>query len=116
MFPSADPDAQVGAVAAFSPFGSNAWLATGTFSVDLLAAVVLTSLGRRRLNFRAWRVIHWSVYAAWPLAVAHTIAMGTDISLWRLETATLASMGAVGALVAWRVLPEPHVHEGRRTG
>jgi sulfoxide reductase heme-binding subunit YedZ len=104
-----DPDAQVAAVAVVSPFGSSAGLAAGTLSLDLLAAVVLTSLGRRRLKFRAWRMIHWSVYAAWPLAVAHTIAMGTDVSLWWLQTATLASMGAVGALVAWRMLPETGV-------
>ena len=63
-----DPDAQVGALAAVWPFGSPFSLAIGTVSLDLIAAVVITSLGRRRLPFKGWRLIHWSGYAAWPLA------------------------------------------------
>jgi sulfoxide reductase heme-binding subunit YedZ len=100
-----DPDAQVATVAVVWPFGSSASLAAGTLSLDLLAAVVLTSFGRRRLKFKTRRLIHWSVYAAWPLAIAHTIAMGTDVSLWWLQLATIASMGAVGALLVWRLSP-----------
>ena len=63
-----DPDAQVRTLAAVWPFGPPFSLALGVLSLDLLAAVVLTSLGRRRLPFGAWRAIHWSAYAAWPLA------------------------------------------------
>jgi methionine sulfoxide reductase heme-binding subunit len=99
-----DPDAQVRAVAAVWPFGSPFSLAFGTISLDLIAAVVITSLGRRRLPFRAWRLIHWSGYAAWPLAFAHTVAMGTDAHLWWLELPVLLCTAAVGALVSWRVL------------
>jgi len=99
-----DPDAQVRALAAVWPFGSPFSLAVGTLSLDLIAAVVITSLGRRRLPFKAWRLIHWSVYAAWPLAFVHTIAMGTDAHLWWLELPVLACTGAMGALLGWRVL------------
>lgn len=99
-----DPDAQVRTVAAVWPFASPFSLALGALSLDLITAVVLTSLGRRRLPFRAWRLIHWSVYAAWPLAFAHTIAMGTDAHLWWLELPILACTAAMGALVSWRVL------------
>lgn len=91
-------------VAAVWPFGSPFSLAVGTLSLDLLAAVVITSLGRRHLPFRAWRTIHWSAYAAWPLAFAHTIAMGTDAHLWWLELPVLSCAAAMGALVSWRVL------------
>jgi sulfoxide reductase heme-binding subunit YedZ len=99
-----DPDAQVRALAAVWPFGSPFSLAVGTLSLDLIAAVVITSLGRRRLPFKAWRLIHRSVYAAWPLAFVHTIAMGTDAHLWWLELPVLACTGAMGALLGWRVL------------
>jgi predicted ferric reductase len=99
-----DPDAQVRALAAVWPFGSSLSLAVGTLSLDLIAAVLVTSLGRRRLPFKAWRMIHWSGYAAWPLAFAHTVAMPTDAHLWWLELPVLACTAAMGALVSWRVL------------
>jgi sulfoxide reductase heme-binding subunit YedZ len=99
-----DPDAQVRALAAVWPLGAPASLAAGTLSLDLIAAVVLTSLGRRRLPFKTWRLIHWSVYAAWPLAFAHTIAMGTDARLWWLELPILGCTAAMGALISWRAL------------
>ncbi|HEY5659673.1 MAG TPA: ferric reductase-like transmembrane domain-containing protein [Gaiellaceae bacterium] len=99
-----DPDAQVRTLAAVWPFGPPFSLALGVLSLDLLAAVVLTSLGRRRLPFGAWRAVHWSAYAAWPLAFVHTLAMGTDAHLWWLELPVLACTAAMGALVSWRVL------------
>lgn len=99
-----DPDARVRALAAVWPFGAHASLAAGTLSLDLLAAVVITSLGRRRLPYKTWRLIHWSAYAAWPLAFAHTIAMGTDAHLWWLELPVLGCTAAMGALLSWRVL------------
>jgi sulfoxide reductase heme-binding subunit YedZ len=99
-----DPDAQVRALAAVWPLGSPFSLAVGTLSLDLVAAVVFTSLGRRRLPFRAWRAIHWSVYAAWPLAFLHTIAMGTDARLLWFELPVLGCTAAMGAVVSWRVL------------
>jgi methionine sulfoxide reductase heme-binding subunit len=98
-----DPDAQVRALAAVWPFGSPISLAVGTLSLDLIAAVVITSLGRRRLPFKTWRLIHWSAYAAWPLAFAHTIAMGTDAHLWWLELTVIACAASMGALLSWRV-------------
>ena len=39
---------------------------------------MLTSVGRIRLGYRAWRVVHWSGYACWPVAVAHGVGAGTD--------------------------------------
>jgi sulfoxide reductase heme-binding subunit YedZ len=99
-----DPDAQVGVVQSLLPFGSDWSLATGVLSLDLLVAVAATSLGRRRLGFRAWRLVHWSAYAAWPLAVAHGLGMGTDVRVWWLQAVTVACIGAMGGLLTWRVL------------
>src|SRR5206468_11724885 len=43
------------------------WLGLGTLSLDLMAAVMITSLARRRFGLRAWRATHWLVYASWPV-------------------------------------------------
>jgi sulfoxide reductase heme-binding subunit YedZ len=99
-----DPDAGVGVVAAFVPFGSPFWLATGVLSLDLVAALVVTSIGRRRLSFRTWRLIHWGAYAAWPLAVAHGLGMGSDATAWWLELVTIGCIGAMAATLTYRVL------------
>src|SRR4051794_36611129 len=90
-----DPDAQVGVVQSLLPFGSDWSLATGVLSLDLLVAVAATSLGRRRLGYHAWRLVHWSAYAAWPLALAHGLGMGTDVGVWWLQAVAVACIGAM---------------------
>ena len=40
------------------------WLSLGTVAFDLLLAVLLSSLVRDRLSYRAWRAVHWLAYAA----------------------------------------------------
>lgn len=53
-------------------------LAMGILSLDLLIAVVVTSLVRHRLPRRAWASIHLSGYAALALSFAHGLLIGTD--------------------------------------
>ena len=63
------------------PFGSKyrpLWLGLGTVAFDLLIAIVLTSLLRRRLGYRAWRTTHWLAYASWPIALVHGLGTGSD--------------------------------------
>jgi methionine sulfoxide reductase heme-binding subunit len=100
-----DPDAQVGVVASVVPFGSSLSLAVGVLSLDLLAAIVLTSLGRRRLGYHAWRLVHWSAYAAWPLAVGHGLGMGTDVRTWWLQAVTVGCLAAMGGALTYRLTP-----------
>jgi sulfoxide reductase heme-binding subunit YedZ len=100
-----DPDAQVELVAAIIPFASPFWLATGVVSLDLVAAIAVTSLGRRRLDYRTWRLVHWSAYAAWPLAVAHGLGMGSDVRTWWLELVTIGCLAAMGGAVTYRLTP-----------
>jgi len=106
-----DPDAQVRALATFWPFGTPWWLATGPFSLDLLAAVIVTGLLRNRLSRGLWRTVHWTAYLAWPLAVVHTIGMGTDAHTLWLAGVTVACIAAIGGLVTWR-LTEPAARAG----
>ena len=51
----------------------------GTVAVDLLLAVVVTSLLRHRLGLRAWRTAHLLVWPAWVLGVGHAMSLGTDL-------------------------------------
>jgi DMSO/TMAO reductase YedYZ heme-binding membrane subunit len=91
------------------------WLGLGTLAFDLLLAVTVTSILRRRLGQRAWRAVHWSAYACWPLALVHGLGTGTDTPVpWALLL-TAACLLAVLAAVGWRVAGTWPVDPGRRT-
>lgn len=84
---------------AYRPF----WLGLGTVAVDLLIAVIATSLLRRFIGQRVFRVVHWSTYVMWPIALAHSLGTGTDaFEPWFLTLALVCSV-AVLAAVVWRV-------------
>jgi sulfoxide reductase heme-binding subunit YedZ len=84
---------------AYRPF----WLGLGTVAVDLLVAVVVTSLLRRHVGQRVFRLVHWSTYLMWPIALAHSLGTGTDAAEpWFLALAAACTLAVVGA-VGWRV-------------
>lgn len=101
-----DPFARLRVVDVVIPFlGSYrpVWQGLGTVAADLLIAVVVTALLRRRLGVRVFKVLHWLTYAMWPIALAHGIGNGTNgTSAWFLATA-LACVVVVVAATAWRV-------------
>jgi methionine sulfoxide reductase heme-binding subunit len=71
----------IGWAAIVVPFASGykpLWVAMGTISLDLMAAVFVTSLLRHHIPARLWRGLHWLVYASWPVALAHSLAIGSD--------------------------------------
>ena len=75
--------------------------------LDLTLAVIATSLLRRHLGYHLWRVVHWGTWAAWPLAIAHSLAMGSDTSGgWGLGLC-LVCVAVVAAALAWRVFGRP---------
>ncbi|HEY7926457.1 MAG TPA: ferric reductase-like transmembrane domain-containing protein [Candidatus Dormibacteraeota bacterium] len=88
------------------------WLGLGVVSLELLVALTVTSVLRRRISFTVWRVVHWMAYACWPLALLHTLGTGSDVrSAW----AIVVSLGCVGVVllaIAWRLLGAQTV--GRR--
>jgi predicted ferric reductase len=93
--------------AAFVPFASaykTGWLSLGAVALDLLIALVVTSLLRDRLGYRTWRRLHWLAYACWPVAVAHGLGIGTDRSVTWVIATTLGCVGCVGAAAAWRIV------------
>lgn len=102
----ADTYVNVSPLAAIVPFASSyksLWVGLGAVSLDLLGAVMITSLLRRRLGHRLWRATHWLAYASWPVAMFHSLGAGTDASsTWMLAVAgacTLVVLGAVAVRV-----------------
>jgi sulfoxide reductase heme-binding subunit YedZ len=95
------------------PFGSGYrpfWLGLGAVACDLLLAVTLTSVLRRRLGHRAWRATHWLAYACWPIALAHGLGTGSDLRFTWLLAINAVCAALVAGAVLLRVLP------GSRTG
>ncbi|WP_007514538.1 MULTISPECIES: ferric reductase-like transmembrane domain-containing protein [Pseudofrankia] len=101
----ADPYAHIGALDVVLPFRANyrsLWVGLGTVALDLLVALVVTSLLRHRIGARAWRALHWAAYATWPLAFAHSLGSGSDVGTrWQLLVAVLCA-AAVLLAVGWR--------------
>ncbi|MBG6057399.1 sulfoxide reductase heme-binding subunit YedZ [Cryobacterium sp. MP_M5] len=81
------------------------WLGLGTVAVDLLIAVVVTGLLRRRVGVRVFRAVHWLTYLLWPVALAHSIGNGTDAGQAWFVIFALACVASVGAAVLWRLTP-----------
>ena len=93
--------------AAFVPFAFGykaAWLSLGAVALDLLLALVATSLVRTRLGHGAWRRVHWLAYACWPVAVAHGLGIGTDRGATWVLVLSMACVLAVLGTAAWRVI------------
>ena len=102
-----DTYTSISLIAAFIPFTSSyktGWLSLGAVALDMLLALVVTSLLRSRIGHRYWRRVHWLVYACWPVAVAHGFGIGTDHSVTWVFGLTLGCVGCVGTAAAWRVL------------
>jgi methionine sulfoxide reductase heme-binding subunit len=79
------------------------WTGLGTVGLDLMVAVAVSSALRQRISARTWRVIHWSAYACWPVAMSHSLAEGTDgLKAWMLVLAGMCTLAVVGSL-AWRL-------------
>jgi sulfoxide reductase heme-binding subunit YedZ len=101
-----DGYAPIGWFSAIVPFTSpyrTLWLSLGTVAFDLLLAVVITSLVRVRLGYRAWRAVHWLAYASWPVALWHGLGTGTDSKLPWLLALDAACVAAVTCTLGWRL-------------
>lgn len=89
--------------AAVVPFASGYqrfYVGLGTLALDLLLLVTATSLVRGVTGHRWWRVVHWTAYAAWPLAMVHYLGTGTDATTpWSLALAVVGLVAVVGAVL-----------------
>jgi methionine sulfoxide reductase heme-binding subunit len=79
------------------------WLGLGAISLDLMLAMIVTSLLRGRLNRVLWRAIHLLAYLSWPVAFAHSIGSSSDLQHgWLLYLAVGCALLVVTA-AAWRL-------------
>lgn len=78
------------------------WVAFGTVALELLVAVALSNLLRKRLGHARWRRIHYLTFVVWAAATVHGIGTGTDSGSGWLRLLYAASIGSVAAAVAWR--------------
>jgi len=101
-----DPFTSISIVSAIVPFSSGyrpLWLGLGAIALDLLLAVIVTSLLRSRLPYRGWHAVHWLAYASWPVALWHGLGTGTDSRLpWLLLLDAVCVLVVAGA-VLWRL-------------
>jgi sulfoxide reductase heme-binding subunit YedZ len=91
---------------AIVPFGSDyqpLWLGLGTVALDLMLAVVVTSLLRERIGHRVWRAVHWLAYASWPVTLVHGVGIGTDTGTDWMTWLTVSCVAAVVAAFGIRV-------------
>jgi predicted ferric reductase len=104
-----DSFAPIGLVDAVVPFNGTyrpVWLGLGALSSDLLLAVLVTSLVRASLGYRAWRSIHLLAYGCWPVALVHSLGTGSDTKqVWLLALYALCVV-AVGWAVVSRLFGE----------
>lgn len=102
----ADPYVTIGIAAAVIPFTSpyeSLWLGLGAISLDMIVALIGTSLARARIGRRTWRAVHWLAYACWPVAVLHGVGSSTDMRAGWLLTLAICCAAAVLAAVSWRI-------------
>ena len=92
-------DAFVPFISPYRPF----WLGLGAVALDLLIALTVTSLMRARLGHRSWRLVHWTAYLCWPVAVLHGLGTGTDTRTRWVLVVTLLCVAAIACLTGWRL-------------
>jgi len=79
------------------------WLALGSAAFDVLLLLVLTSMMRRRMGQRAWHAVHLLGYLCWPLALVHSVGIGTDaVTSWGRQVG-LGCLAAVAAAALVRL-------------
>jgi len=101
----ADPYVTIRLIAAVVPFTSGYEpfaIGLGAVSLDLIAALIVTSLLRAHLGRRLWRAVHWLAYASYPVALLHSVTSAKDLRSGGLLALTAACALAVAAATCYR--------------
>jgi methionine sulfoxide reductase heme-binding subunit len=109
-----DTYVNVGWASILVPFASPyrpLWTGLGTVGVDLMVAVAVSSALRQRIRARTWRNIHWLAYGSWPVAMAHSLGMGTDAAKLWMDALAAVSAAAVAGALAWRITDRRRANE-----
>jgi len=117
----ADPYVTIGIAAAVVPFSAaykTFWIGLGAVSLDIMIALIITSLARARIGRRTWRAVHWLAYACWPIALVHSIGSSNDLRSGGLLALAVLCTAAVAGATGWRIVsaaaaPRPPERAGR---
>lgn len=96
----------IGWIDAVVPFASGYRtfsVALGSVAFDILLALGITGLLRRRIGHRVWRAVHWAAYACWPIALVHAFGTGSDATQPWMVAVGGSCVALVVAAVAVRV-------------
>ncbi len=102
----ADKYVTIQLIAAIIPFTSSylpLQIGLGAVSLDLIAALIITSLLRARIGRRLWRGVHWLAYAAYPVALIHSVTSAKDLRSGGLLALTAGCVLGVGTAVCYRL-------------
>jgi len=102
----ADTYVHIPLLSAVIPFASGYerfWLGLGAISLDIMLAMIVTSLLRGRLNRVVWKAVHLLAYASWPVAFAHSLGSSKDLQQGWLLVLAIACAAAVAAALIWRL-------------
>jgi DMSO/TMAO reductase YedYZ heme-binding membrane subunit len=79
------------------------WVGLGTIAFDLMLALIITSLLRAKMSLLRWRLVHFTAYLCWPVAILHGLGTGSDTQVRWVLLLTLACVAGVTAAVCWRL-------------
>lgn len=103
----ADGYAHIPWLSTIAPFTSGYerfWIGLGTVAIDLMAAVIVTSLLRDRLTPALWRAVHWLAYVCYPVIVVHSMGASRDLRSGWLLALTMATVFGVVTAIGYRVV------------
>jgi methionine sulfoxide reductase heme-binding subunit len=112
-----DSYVNIGWAAIVVPFTSaydRFYVGLGAIALDLMIAVVISSLLRSHINAKVWRAIHWVSYVSWPVAMAHSIGTGTDMRLGWVDGLVGLCCLVVVSTATWRFAGSMITNRGRR--
>lgn len=91
------------AIIPFTPGYESLQMGLGAVALDLIAALIVTSLLRARIGRRLWRGVHWLAYAAFPVSVLHSITSAADLRTGYLLGLTIGCVLSVVAATGYRI-------------
>jgi predicted ferric reductase len=74
----------------------------GVTAAELMAAVGVSNLFRKRMPYRLWRRVHYATLAVWALASVHGVLAGSDRSDPWFAGIVAAAVAAVGLALVVR--------------
>ncbi|MEZ5380739.1 MAG: ferric reductase-like transmembrane domain-containing protein [Microthrixaceae bacterium] len=114
----ADSYVHIGLVNLLVPFTGD-WhpiaVGWGVIAAYLLVAVEATSLARKHLPKRLWRLTHFAAFPLFGLATVHGLTAGTDATSPALRIAMAASVLVVLGLTSLRIRQALHPVKPRQT-